>query len=129
MLDIKVGDYIEAKDGKHGYVTSLMNEIYGGFTWFCVTNYEEYVSVSSTDINKHFNRIGKYDFTKKDKIKPLEYCHTEKKRVDKIELKFDGIATVYNDESCDIVISTNKIEIIDKINEIIDYINKKDSQC
>lgn len=75
--EFHVGDYVETKEGAIGYITSVL--IAGDAWWKCVSDCNNYYQEgqeygfmnNSPDI--YFNRIGQYDFTKKDngKIKPL----------------------------------------------------------
>lgn len=114
--DIRAGDYVETISGKVGYVynifysngnrcisVQLMN---GDSCHYNQLLNEEY------EYSKHFNRIGQYNFTKQDKIKPLEYDY-EIIRGDGRILKQTKLKMDEND-------------IVDKINEIVKYINKED---
>lgn len=110
--EFHAGDYIECRNGSIGYLTeeetwysgTVGNDVVRlqgsttvdascGFTPFTIT-------IPLSDISKYFNRIGQYDFTKKDEGK-IEFI--------------DGVDT------------TNPIDspfIIDKINELIEAVNE-----
>lgn len=74
-----VGDYVETKDGDIGIIIEVDED--GLSCWYCTcsrgsrTKTYTYVIPIGTDadIVRVYNRIGQYDFTKKDegKIKPL----------------------------------------------------------
>ena len=131
--EFHVGDYVETVDGWIGYVDywkiywsevchepALLlrgiakkdgKELPMGFNFVC------------SDIPRHFNRIGKYTFghfTKKEKKKieqlekdlPVEGKCKDKKVMIKQYLDDGYYTLVYNDK------------MIDKINEIVDAVNK-----
>lgn len=56
-----------------------------------------------------------------DEIKVIE----ESKKIEKLNYLTSIITTTLNDEKQDIVSAPSNIEIADKLNEIIDYINKE----
>ena len=114
-----VGDYVELKDGRYGYITEIFSSTFqfhliGLDPKLVVMQYPLYDSYSLYGNN--FNRIGQYDFTKKDegKIEPLceEY------------IKFFPIyktTTTGNDlEWCGIDIGV----VGKKINELVDAVNE-----
>ena len=98
-----VGDYVELKDGRYGYITEIHRSTFqfhliGLDPKLVVMQYPLYDSYSLYGNN--FNRIGQYDFTKKDEGK-IEFI--------------DGVDT------------TNPIDspfIIDKINKLIEAVNE-----
>lgn len=104
------GDYVETKTGTIGYVSTVPEK---GCSFWTVTK------LSDCDIKDNhytvdapycifsfecFNRIGKYDFTKKDagKIEPLNYTE-----------RFIRNSTV----------DTTLISYMKKINELVDAVN------
>ena len=114
-----VGDYVELKDGRYGYITEILCSTFqfhliGLNPKLIIMQYPLYDSYCLYSNN--FNRIGQYDFTKKDegKIEPLceEY------------IKFFPIyktTTTGNDlEWCGIDIGV----VGKKINELIDAVNE-----
>lgn len=98
-----VGDYVELKDGRYGYITEILRSTFqfhliGLNPKLTIMRYPLYDSYCLYSNN--FNRIGQYDFTKKDEGK-IEFI--------------DGVDT------------TNPIDspfIIDKINELIEAVNE-----
>ena len=114
-----VGDYVELKDGRYGYITEIFSSTFqfhliGLNPKLIIMQYPLYDSYCLYSNN--FNRIGQYDFTKKDegKIEPLceEY------------IKFFPIyktTTTGNDlERCGIDIGV----VGKKINELVDAVNE-----
>ena len=96
------GDYVETKDGQIGYISTFIHNFDGGNTIF--VNYKDGRTQGykfyKDELLRYFNRIGQYDFTKKDEGK-IEFI--------------DGVDT------------TNPIDspfIIDKINELIEAVNE-----
>ena len=120
--EFHVGDYVESKDGDIGVITEVDTD--GSACWYCTsskgprTEKHTYVIPVGTeaDMVRVFNRIGQYDFTKKDegKIEPLceEY------------IKFFPIyktTTTGNDlEWCGIDIGV----VGKKINELVEVVNR-----
>ena len=116
--EFHVGDYVETKNDARGYVGDVDEMI-----WQCTQSSNDYMYAAGytyhipvEELNDCFNRIGQYDFTKKDegKIEPLceEY------------IKFFPIyktTTTGNDlEWCGI-----DIGVVDKkINELVDAVNE-----
>ena len=78
-----VGDYVETKDGWVGYVTTIdqyWSKVCTCWGLHIIGNIQKNhnkgkldIDIAQSDIWRHFNRIGQYDFTKKDegKIEPL----------------------------------------------------------
>lgn len=100
-----VGDYVETIGGFVGWIYRIRDD---GYIW--VTNKDiASCSYHIPEELKSFNRIGQYDFTKKDegKIEPLKKSWTLTDDVDgKGEYHFDSR------------------EIIEKINELVEVINR-----
>ncbi len=67
-------DYVETKDGQIGYITTFIHS-YDGKSTILVKYADgraQGYKFSEDEPHRYFNRIGQYDFTKKDdKIKPL----------------------------------------------------------
>lgn len=100
--EFHAGDYVETKDDQIGYISTFIHNFDGGNTIF--VNYRDGRTQGykfyKDELLRYFNRIGKYDFTKKDKGK-IEFI--------------DGVDT------------TNPIDspfIIDKINKLIEAVNE-----
>ena len=133
--EFHVGDYIESFDGSVGYLTKVETWYSGtvgndvvhlqgsttfdascGFTPFTIT-------IPLSDISKYFNRIGQYDFTKKDegKIEPLCEEYTKSFPICKT-------ITAGNDSewySIDIGVMSKKInEIIESVNRLEEKVNE-----
>lgn len=100
--EFHAGDYVETKDGQIGYISTFIHNFDGGNTIF--VNYRDGRTQGykfyKDELLRYFNRIGQYDFTKKDEGK-IEFI--------------DGVDT------------TNPIDspfIIDKINKLIEAVNE-----
>ena len=114
-----VGDYVELKDGRYGYITEILCSTFqfhliGLNPKFIIMQYPLYDSYCLYSNN--FNRIGQYDFTKKDegKIEPLceEYIKS---------FPIYKTTTTGNDlEWCGIDIGV----VGKKINELVDAVNE-----
>ena len=118
--EFHVGDYVETKDGNIGFIIEVNTNDsscwYGSFCWYCTnsrglrTEKHTYVIPDGTDADmaRVYNRIGQYDFTKKDedKIKPLVNSWILENNNDKGEYYFDSR------------------EVIKKINELVDAVNE-----
>ena len=73
--EFHVGDYVETKCGHIGYISKI-NQLSNGhdILYICYTDGKTFpCDVVDKDVEHSFNRIGKYDFTKKDvgKIEPI----------------------------------------------------------
>ena len=101
--EFHVGDYVETVGGAKGYICDANKD-----WWRCTNADDEYsvgyvyriVRLGRGGIHECYNRIGAYDFTKK-----------EKKKIEMI----DGV---------DIDDPEDRCFIIDKINELVDAVNK-----
>jgi len=115
--EFKVGDYVETCFGEVGYIYMIC----GNNAYFKDKN-EEIPHIFFMDAKKdyyilNFNRIGKYDFTKKEKIKSLEIIK------EKYDQYYNGVFIKHLPDSNRL---PNNKELMDKINEIIEYINKEE---
>ena len=119
--EFHVGDYVETRDGKVGYIYYFRPNV----LVFKTPDGGQYeISTDVLDWSDHpenvFKRIGAYDFTKKEKKKieqlekdlPVEGKCKDKKVMIKQYLDDGYYTLVYNDK------------MIDKINEIVDAVNK-----
>ena len=88
-----------------------------------------HITLTSSQFNDYFNRIGNNNFTKKNNIDKLKLDFkkvTEPSTVTTVDergnvtLEFNKMTEIYHK-----ILPTNE-EIMNKINEIIDYINKED---
>lgn len=82
--EFHIGDYIETIDGLIGYITKLQ-PISEGLYVFSVkyVKYKDYIGCKEYNLYCHelqcfFNRIGAYDFTKKEKkkIEMISECNS-----------------------------------------------------
>ena len=98
--EFHVGDYVETVGGFIGWVS------YADRNYITMKSNEGIISGpwSIPEEQYHFNRIGQYDFTKKDegKIEPLDYTE-----------RFIRNSTV----------ETTLISYMKKINELVDVVN------
>lgn len=112
---IKLGDYVETRDGRIGYVVENKWSI--GENRFAVqfNNGDIYSFLVCTITNKYFKQIGTYKFDeeeKKDKC-DIKYCSDFA-----VKSGYEHDYTTIQDS----VYAFNYLK--DKINEIIDYLNK-----
>ena len=117
--EFHVGDYVETKDGQIGHISTFIHNFDGGNTIF--VNYRDGRTQGykcyKDELLRYFNRIGQYDF-KKDKVEPLSinkhisiYCGNGK-----TNYQSDYKTVFEQDELND--------KMIDKINEIVDAVNR-----
>lgn len=120
--EFHVGDYVETAGGAKGYICDANKD-----WWRCTNADDEYsvgyvyriVRLGRGGIHECYNRIGTYDFTKKEKkkIEQLEKdLPIEMKVGDKVY-----IMKQYFDGNCNTIIYSTKM--IDKINELVDAVN------
>ena len=121
-----VGDYVELKDGRYGYITEILCSTFqfhlvGLNPKLIIMQYPLYDSYCLYSNN--FNRIGQYDFTKKDegKIEPLCEEYTKSFPICKT-------ITAGNDSewySIDIGVMSKKInELADAVNRLEEKVNE-----
>ena len=106
--EFHVGDYVETKDGDIGYITHIIDSTKLEPPYICYTTnngesfiYPIYSWTHCYKIEDKFNRIGKYDFTKKDECK-------DKCKIEKLEMRSYLDAT----------------KIVCKINELVEAVNR-----
>ena len=105
-----VGDYVEMKDGRYGYITEIYRSIFqfhliGLDPKLVVMQYPLYDSYSLYGNN--FNRIGQYDFTKPENPKEIE------------RLKEFERENIWNERSGGWLYAQHR-----KINELVDAVNE-----
>lgn len=102
-------DCVETKDGQIGYITTFIHSLDGEST--ILVKYKDGrtrgYKFHDEEPYRFFNRIGQYDFTKKDKIEPLKKSWTLTNDV-------DGKGEYYFDSR----------EVIKKINELVEAVNR-----
>lgn len=110
--EFHVGDYVETRDGKVGYIYYFRPNVLA----FKTPDGGQYeISTDVLDWSGHpenvFKRIGAYDFTKKEKkkIEPISDCN---KHIFSNAIKSDNhLVRVVSDD------------ILNKINELVDAVN------
>ena len=114
--EFHVGDYVETKDGKIGYITKICHcevcKDRGFYEPYVRYNdgEEEYITVHEVEhFQDFYNRIGQYDFTKPEQPKEI-------KRLIKSWILDDG-----NDKG---EYYLDARELINKINELVDAVNE-----
>ena len=118
--EFHVGDYVETKDGQIGYITAFIHSHDEENTIF--VNYKDGRTLGykfpQDEPHRFFERIGKYDFTKKDKVEPLLINkHISIYRGNgKTNSPSDYKTAFEQDELND--------KMIDKINELVDAVNR-----
>ena len=112
--EFHVGDYVESAGGAKGYICDANKD-----WWRCTNADDEYsvgyvyriVRLGSGGIHECYNRIGAYDFTKKEKkkIEPISDCN---KHIFANAIKPDNqLVRIVSDD------------ILNKINELVDAVN------
>ena len=112
--EFHVGDYVETAGGAKGYICDANKD-----WWRCTNADDEYsvgyvyriVRLGRGGIHECYNRIGTYDFTKKEKkkIEPISDCN---KHIFANAIKSDNhLVRVVSDD------------ILNKINELVDAVN------
>lgn len=109
--EFHVGDYVETSGGHEGYILkySCFPDEFPA-TWYLTIYHKEYGHSTVYEVRENcfpefFNRIGRYDFTKKDKNKIESLDYTE---------RFIRESTV----------GSTLISYMKKINELVDAVNE-----
>ena len=109
--EFHVGDYVETKDGWIGYVSTFIHNFDGGNTIF--VNYRDGRTQGykfyKDELLRYFNRIGQYDFTKKDEGK-----------IEKIDVKKAGSVFTGRETAIIDTISNKINELVEAVNELRD---------
>ena len=123
--EFHVGDYVETYSGAVGYIISIEDD---AFTWINHTPIRDgddvYFNVEQrnfySSVKDLFVRIGAYDFTKKEKKK------IEKLIIHKTMSQYTGDGTSNGGADYTAVYDNTKFQdkMIDKINELVDAVNK-----
>ena len=118
--EFHVGDYVETRDGKVGYIYYFRPNV----LVFKTPDGEQYeISTNVLDWSGHpenvFKRIGAYDFTKKEKKK------IEALTINKTMYQYTGDGTSNGGADYTAVYDNTKFQdkMIDKINELVDAVN------
>lgn len=120
--EFHVGDYVETIGGAKGYICDANKD-----WWRCTNADDEYsvgyvyriVRLGSGGIHECYNRIGAYDFTKKEKRK------IEALTINKTMSQYTGDGTSNSGADYTAVYDNTKFQdkMIDKINELVDAVN------
>lgn len=123
--EFHVGDYVETLGGAVGYIISIEDD---AFTWVNHTPIRDgddiYFNVEQRNFYSSakdlFVRIGAYDFTKKEKKK------IENLTINKTMFQYTGDGTSNGGADYTAVYDNTKFQdkMIDKINELVDAVNK-----
>jgi hypothetical protein len=113
-----VGNYVEMKEGGIGYI-SKMQPLSNGHICLYVHFTDDKIysyNVVDSQLEFRFNRIGQYDFTKKDegKIEPLPENYTMPYIIHVTSLEEDRIIDIG--------------DISKKINELVEAVNRIDEK-
>ena len=121
--EFHVGDYVETVGGAKGYICDANKD-----WWYCTNADDEYsfgyvyriVRLGRGEIHECYNRIGAYDFTKKEKKK------IEALTINKTMYQYTGDGTSNGGADYTAVYDKTKFQdkMIDKINELVDAVNK-----
>ena len=131
--EFHVGDYVETKDGDIGVITGVDKD--GLFCWYCTNSNgsraETHTYIIPVGIDAHmarvYNRIGQYDFTKKDegKIEPLSDNYTESFPIFKTQDSVTGKTYKQECYSIDMGVISKKInELVDAVNRLEEKVNE-----
>ena len=119
--EFHVGDYVETVDGAIGYVTTFIHSHDGESTIF--VNYKDGKTLGykffEDEPHRFFNRIGAYDFTKKEK-KKIEQLEKDLPIEGKFQDKTVNVKQYIDDHYYTLIYSG---KMIDKINELVDAVN------
>ena len=120
--EFHVGDYVETVGGAKGYICDANKD-----WWYCTNADDEYsfgyvyriVRLGRGEIHECYNRIGTYDFTKKEKKK------IEALTINKTMYQYTGDGTSNGGADYTAVYDKTKFQdkMIDKINELVDAVN------
>ena len=104
--EFHVGDYVETAGGAKGYICDANKD-----WWYCTNADDEYsvgyvyriVRLGRGGIHECYNRIGAYDFTKKEKKKienltKPQWSMPVEDLIDKINELVDAVNTLMNKE-------------------------------
>lgn len=120
--EFHVGDYVETVGGAKGYICDANKD-----WWRCTNADDEYsvgyvyriVRLGRGGIHECYNRIGAYNFTKKEKKK------IEALTINKTMYQYTGDGTSNGGADYTAVYNNMKFQdkMIDKINELVDAVN------
>lgn len=120
--EFHVGDYVKTRAGFIGYIDSISDLENDNIAVRVCYNDGDSVNFRVNDLNitNNFLRIGAYDFTKKEK-KKIEQLEKDLP----IEMKVgDKVTTMKQYLNCNYNTIVYSSKMIDKINELVDAVNK-----
>ena len=127
--EFHVGDYVETKDGRIGYITKICHcevcKDRGFYEPYVRYNNgeEEYITVHEVEhFQDFYNRIGQYDFTKPEQPKEIERLPDDIRATFVINDKHGHLKQYDGDNKWSYMCYPK--EFINKINELIDAVNK-----
>ena len=125
--EFHVGDYVETWSGVSGHISKFEKWRHPAFiedsVWFVYTTKKGnsyYFESEVSQLKYEFRRIGAYDFTKKEK-KKIEQLEKDLPIEMKVGNKVAIMKQYFDDNYNTIIYST---KMIDKINELVDAVNK-----
>ena len=127
--EFHVGDYVETKDGKVGYIKNILpsTDLEPPYiNW--VTNdgesffYPIYSWTHCYYVKNAFNRIGQYDFAKSEQPKEIERLSDDIRATFVINDKHGHFMQYGGDNKWSYMCYPK--EFIDKINELVDAVNE-----
>lgn len=112
--EFHIGDYVEMKEGGVGYISKIQ-PLSNGHTCLYIHFTDDKIypyDVVGSQLGFRFNRVGRYDFTKKekDKIEPLPENYTMPYIIHATSLEEDRIIDIG--------------DISKKINELVEVVNR-----
>lgn len=130
--EFHVGDYVETKQGDIGIITEIASNV---FWWYCVCGkgplskmYEQaFFLRPDVVVESAFNRIGQYDFTKKDEgeIEPLSDNYMESFPIFKTHNTITGKTYKQECYSIDMGVISKKInELVEVVNRLEEKVNE-----
>lgn len=127
--EFHVGDYVETKDGRIGYITKICHcevcKDRGFYEPYVRYNNgeEEYITVHEVEhFQDFYNRIGQYDFTKPEQPKEIERLPDDIRATFVINDKHGHLKQYDGDNKWSYMCYPK--EFINKINELIDAVNE-----
>ena len=127
--EFHVGDYVETKDGRIGYITKICHcevcKDRGFYEPYVRYNNgeEEYITVHEVEhFQDFYNRIGQYDFTKPEQPKEIERLPDDIRTTFVINDKHGHLKQYDGDNKWSYMCYPK--EFINKINELIDAVNE-----
>lgn len=120
--EFHVGDYVKTRAGFIGYIDNISDlENDNIAVRVCFSDGDTaFFRVNDLNVTNNFLRIGTYDFTKKEK-KKIEQLEKDLPIEGRFKDKTISIKQYLGDDYCTLVYSS---KMIDKINELVDAVNK-----